>query len=49
MAFEQQVDASWYLTAALPLYDQDLPSWLQHNDKLLEPGSTVPRLGSVRG
>jgi len=47
MAFEQQVDASWYLTAALPLYDQDLPSWLQHNDKLLEASCAANSAGDL--
>jgi hypothetical protein len=27
MLFEQEVGASWYVTAALPYYDQDLQSW----------------------
>jgi hypothetical protein len=35
MLFEQEVGASWYVTAALPCYDQDLQSWLRHNDRLL--------------
>ncbi len=35
MLFEQEVGASWYVTAALPYYDQDLQSWLRHNDRLL--------------
>lgn len=35
MLFEQEVGASCYLAAALPYYDQDLQSWLRHNDRLL--------------
>lgn len=35
MSFEQEVGASWYVAAALPYYDQDLQSWLRHNDHLL--------------
>ncbi|MBA3808935.1 MAG: hypothetical protein H0X28_11185 [Solirubrobacterales bacterium] len=35
MLFEQHAGASWYLAAALPYYDQDLQSWLRHNDRLL--------------
>ena len=35
MLFEQKAGATWYLAAALPYYDQDLQSWVSHNDRLL--------------
>jgi hypothetical protein len=36
MLCEQEMGASWYLAAGLPYYDQDLMSWVRHNDRLLE-------------
>lgn len=35
LRFEQAAGASWYLAAALPCYDRDLQSWLDHNERLL--------------
>ena len=35
LRFEQRVGASWYMAAALPCYDKDLQSWIDHNDRLL--------------
>lgn len=36
MLFEQDVGATWYLAATLPYHDEDLASWVRHNDRLLD-------------